>query len=418
MTASYRRVLTNGPFARMVIGHGLATLGQLQLTMAVGIDVLDRTNSGVWVSAAVALGFAPYVLFSAPAGVLADRHSRSTVLRTSIGIRVVTGSLTTAGLVLGWPIPLIVALAALTAVAATPSYPAVGAATPQLVQDRDLPAANSLATGVENTAWVAGPGLLGLVLLVGAPVAGGGVAATACFALALIGLGRTRTPVPARDRPAAAATDGGLLGGVRVIAADSRIRAALVLAIINNMLYGYLVVALVLLGERAFRAGEQGIGWLNAAFAVGAFTSIAVAPRFGSGGREPRMLLIATVLFAATAVGAALAPGLGVAVVFILCAGLLTLVAEIVAVTLIQRLTPDAVTARVLGIYDTLAVAAIAVASGLAGVLSEAIGVRVALLLASAVTIGLTVVCVPALRTATLSLGSGGILSPAPEEEG
>lgn len=417
MTASYRRVLTTGPFVRMVLGHGLATLGQLQLTMAVGVDVLARTDSGVWVSAAVALGFAPYVLFSAPAGVLADRRSRSTVLRMSIGIRVVTGSLTTAGLVLGWPVPVIVALAALTAAAATPSYPALGAATPQLVQDGDLPAANSLATGVENTAWVAGPGLLGLVLLLGAPVAGGGVAATACFALGLVGLGRTSTPAPVRDGSAGQTADGGILGGAKVIAADGRIRAALVLAIINNLLYGYLVVALVLLGDRALQAGEQGIGWLNAAFAAGAFTSIAVAPRLGSGGREPRVLLLATVLFSATAVGAALSPGLGVAVAFVFCAGLLTLVAEIVAVTLIQRLTPDAVTARVLGIYDTLAVAAIAVASGLAGVLSEAIGVRAALLLAGGVTTALTVTCVPALRAATLSLGSGSILGPVPEED-
>jgi hypothetical protein len=47
MSASYRRALTTGPFLRLLAGHGIATLGQLQLTMAVGVYVLARTDSGV-----------------------------------------------------------------------------------------------------------------------------------------------------------------------------------------------------------------------------------------------------------------------------------------------------------------------------------------------------------------------------------
>ena len=78
----------------------------------------------------------------------ADRHRRSSVLRWSISARIVTGSLTTAGLILDCPVPLVILLAALTAVVATPSYPALAAATPQVISDQDLPAANSLATGV------------------------------------------------------------------------------------------------------------------------------------------------------------------------------------------------------------------------------------------------------------------------------
>ncbi len=401
MSASYRRALTTGPFLRLLAGHGIATLGQLQLTMAVGVYVLARTDSGVWVSAAVALGFAPYVLFSTSAGVLADRHRRSTVLRWSISVRVVTGSTTTLGLVLGWPVQMVIALAALTAIVATPSYPALAAATPQVVSDVDLPAANSLGSGIENAAWVAGPGLLGLVLLTGAPVSGGGLAATACFALALACLGRTRTAPPGRAGGGDDSFTEEVLEGVTAIRADRRISAALALAIVDNFLYGYLVVAIVLLGERTFDAGERGVGWLNTAFALGALASMLVTPRLAGAGREPRVLVVTLSLFVAVAAGAAIAPNLAAAVPMVFLAGMLTVIAEIVAVTLIQRLTPGAVTARVFGIYDTLAVGAIALGSALAGGLSDALGIAAALVLACLATLTLTAVCIPPLQSAT-----------------
>ncbi len=403
MSASYRRALTTGPFLRLLAGHGIATLGQLQLTMAVGVYVLARTDSGVWVSAAVALGFAPYVLFSTSAGVLADRHRRSTVMRWSISARVLTGSATTVGLILGWPVQVVIALAALTAIVATPSYPALAAATPQVVSDVDLPAANSLGSGVENAAWVAGPGLLGLVLLTGAPVSGGGLAATGCFALALVCLGRTRTAIPERAAAGDESFTDEVLEGARAIGADRRISAALALAIVDNFLYGYLVVALVLLGQRTFDAGDRGVGWLNAAFAVGAFASMLVTPRLAGAGREPRVLVVSLLLFVACAAGAALAPGLVVAIPMVFLAGMLTLIAEIVAVTLIQRLTPESVTARVFGIYDTLAVGAIALGSALAGGLSDAMGITGALVLACLMTLVLTAVCIAPLQSATRS---------------
>ena len=72
-----------------------------------------------------------------------------------------------AGLLLGWPVPVLVVVTAVAAVLATPSYPALAAATPECVADEQLPPANTLVTGVENAAWIAGPGALGVVVLAG-----------------------------------------------------------------------------------------------------------------------------------------------------------------------------------------------------------------------------------------------------------
>jgi hypothetical protein len=57
----------------------------------------------------------------------------------------------------------------------------------------------------------------------------------------------------------------------------------------------------------------------------------------------------------------------------------------------------------VFGIYDTLAVGAIALGSALAGGLSDAMGITGALVLACLMTLVLTAVCIAPLQSATRS---------------
>ncbi len=428
MAASYRQALAVRPFRRILGAHALATLGQLQLTMAVAVDAQARTSSGIWLSIAVALGFAPYVLFSYGAGILADRRSRSQVLRASIAVRVATGTLTALAVVSGAPVPWVIAAAVLTAVAATPAYPALAAVTAQVIPSGQLPAANSLATGVENAAWVAGPGVLGVVLLTGAPVWGGCLAAVACFTVGLTVLGNTRTPAPTRapagfpasaQEPQAGQRGGHpaerpvrlreeVTAGVRAVVGESRVLTAFVIAMLDNFIYGYLVVALVLVGTDALGMAEAGIGVLTTAFAVGALASFAVNQRLADPGREVAVLVIGMLGFAAVTAGVALAGSLPVVTALVALAGLLTLVVEVVAVTLIQRSAPQGVAARVFGLYDTVAVALIALGSALAGVLSDTVGLADGMLAVASLTAVLTVGCAAAMTH------SSGTILPTP----
>lgn len=375
---SYRRALTNVSFVRMLGAHGVGSLGQLQLTMAVAVYALERTTSGLWLAVALSLGFAPYIAFSTTAGLLADRCRRSAVLRWSLTTRIATGMLVALGLWLQWPLAVVVALAAITATLATPSYPALAAATPQLVEDRDLSAANGLATGIENATWVAGPGLLGLVLLTGAPIAGGGLAGVVCFGLAALCLGRTKTP---RTTRLADTDKNGFFGGVREVRANPRIRVLLGLAIIDNALYGYITVAIVLVGGSLLGTVNEGVGWLQTAFAVGAFLSMALAANLRADHGVPRVLIFVAG-FVVSGVALVLSRSLPIAVLAVLFAGMFTVIAEVAAVTGIQRAVADETAARVFGLYDTLAVGAIGVGTLISGWLSELVGVRMGLFIA------------------------------------
>ena len=285
---TFRSSLRHRDFRVLLGAHGVGTIAQLVLTLAVGIEVLDRTTSSVWVSVTVALGFAPYVLFSGYAGLIADRWSRSVVLTWSFGGRTGCALLLTVGLWLGWPPPLLVLAAAAAAVLATPSYPALAAATPECVPDEQLPAANALVTGMENVTWIAGPGVLGLILLSGQGPLMATVVAGLLFGVAAWLAGQVRLPRPARP-DAASSSAAELLDGIRVVATRPKVRRPMTVALIDNFLYGYLVVAMVVLAEQLL-GGAEAIGWLNSGLSAGALGAMVVVNRL-AGTRRPASVL-------------------------------------------------------------------------------------------------------------------------------
>ncbi|MGS0685891.1 MFS transporter [Nakamurella sp. GG22] len=282
---TFRSALRERRFGLLLAGHGSGTVAQLVLTLAVGIEVLARTSSGVWVSLTVALGFAPYVVFSGYAGLLADRYSRSLVLTVSFVSRAACAVLLAAALLAHWPVPVLVAVAAGTAVLATPSYPALAAATPECIADEQLPAANALVTGVENATWIAGPGVLGLLLLSGSGPALATVVAAVLFVVAAALSARVRLPRPAVVPVSASA----LLDGLRLVALRASVRRPMTVAVIDNFLYGYLVVAMVLLAERVL-GGTGTVGWLNAGLSIGALGAMAVVNRMAAHTRPAPLL--------------------------------------------------------------------------------------------------------------------------------
>ena len=369
---TFGSALRHRDFRILLLGHGAGTIAQLMMTLAVGIEVLDRTSSSLWVSVTVALGFVPYVVFSGYAGVLADRWSRSVVLFWSFATRSVCAAAVAAGLMGGWPVPVLIMVTAVAAILATPSYPALAAATPQCVPDEQLPPANALVTGVENAAWIAGPGAFGLVVLAGYGPMIATVSSTALFGVAAGLAARVNLP-----RPAGGAGDGGMLAelftGLRVVLTQGRVRRPMTVAVIDNFLYGYLVVALVLLAEREF-GGQQAVGWLNAGLSGGALAAMAVVNRLASHRRPALVLSAIMAAFALSSALIGLSGALPPAVVFVTLAGAATLIAEVIAVTLVQRVAPNEVVARVFGVYDQLNVGAIAVGSLLAGPLSDRLG--------------------------------------------
>lgn len=363
---TFRAALRSPSFRDLVLAHAAGTVAQLVLTLAVGLEVLVRTSSGPWLSVTVALGFAPYILFSGIAGVVADRWSRSAVVAWACAIRSVVAVVLAGGLAVGWSVEILVALAAVTAVAATASYPALAAATPECVPDHQLPAANALATGVENVSWIAGPGAFGLLVVIGLGPAAAVVACAGLFVLATGAAWHARLP----HRSHAAKTEWlrEAMAGLRVLVDEPAARRPMSTAVINNFLYGYLVVALVLLARSA---GPTMLGWLNAALTVGAVASMLVVNHLAGRRRASAVLSVVMAGYAGVVALLGVVGPNRAGIVLVALAGAGSLVAEVIAVTLLQRAVPGVVAARLFGVYDQLNVGAIAIGSLLAGPLAH-----------------------------------------------
>lgn len=371
-TTAYARVLRHRALLPMLVSHGMATVAQQMVVLAAGAFVLSRTDSPVWTSITVALGYAPYLL-SGHAGALADRHSRATVLRWSVLVRAVLTGILVAAMMSGWSTTAIVALIAALAVSATPGYPSLASAGVQCVDDADLPTANALTTGVENIAWVLGPGALGAVLLLGFGPAQAVAAAVVLFAVAGLVLLRVDLPLPASDEE----TPEGVWPVLRATARLPHIRAPMLIAVIDNLLYGFLVVALVLLV--AEHGSDRRLGTLTAALSIGAILSLTVVNHLGRR-RAALTLFGLTAVFAGSVMvlGISGASPLVVGVLAVGVAGLTTVLIEVLCVTELQRATPESTHGRVIGMYDVVAVGGVAAGSLLAGVAAGAVGVQVA----------------------------------------
>jgi MFS family permease len=388
---TFGSALRSAPFRHLVTSHAAGTVAQLVLTLAVGLEVLARTGSGPWTSVTVALGFAPYVLFSGVAGAVADRWSRSVVLAWSAGVRAAGAGLAAAGVAWSWPVPVLVTVTALAATAATPSYPALAAATPDLVPDAALPAANALVTGIENVAWIAGPGVFGVLLVAGLDTTAALAVCSALFALAWATAAAARLPRPTRRAHRGWGYES--VEGLRVLRGEPGTRRPMALAMVDNFLYGYLVVALVLLAEE--QGGADSVGRLNAALTLGALASLLVVNHL-TDRPHPERVLGAMIFCFIGAVGTlALAGPTPLGLVLVAVAGAATLVAEVVAVTVLQRVTGDDVAARLFGVYDQLNVGAIVVGSLLAGPLARWWGGATAMVSVAAACLVLTAVLNP-----------------------
>src|SRR5512135_1840598 len=79
-TAGNYAVLRNRDFLLYLIGRFIASLGQQMLTVAVGWELYERTHSALALGLVGLTQMVPMVLFTLPAGHVADNHDRKRII--------------------------------------------------------------------------------------------------------------------------------------------------------------------------------------------------------------------------------------------------------------------------------------------------------------------------------------------------
>lgn len=357
----YRDALRHHDFRLLVAGFLVDQVGSWAYNVVLIVWVYDRTHSTTWVAATTAAGWVPRLVWSPYAGVLADRYERTRVMITSALLSFVAMSGVTVVVAVGGPVTLALILAAVAASFATGYRPAAGALVPEIVGENELVPANAIFGGLESLVVVLGPGIGGLLLLIGSPTAGIALNALSFLAAALI-VARLHV----RSRGGAAVHGESTLVQLRAgAAALLRERTALVLVIfccLDSAVYAASTVIYVPLSER-LGTGSTGYSYLIAGASLGGVLIAALANRFSASQRLAPVILAGMLMLALpfAVVAAVHSPLLAFALQMVSGAGMV--IVDVLAVTALQRDLPREVLSRVFGIFESAVPASLLAAS-------------------------------------------------------
>ena len=373
------RVAESGPLRRVLASYLAFHIAEFSTWVAILLYAYETTGP-TSVGFVALLQLVPAALVATPAAALGDRYPRERVLLGGYLVQAVAMLATGTAMLAGLPVPVVYAAAAVAASSLVLTRPTQSALLPSLARTPDeLTASNAAAGVVEGFGVLLGPLIAAVVLTqasIGAVflIAGAALVAAALGTLGLRPTGglaamqhlEAELPgVPHDD-----AADPSFLAGLRTVAADADARLVVGLLTARMLIVGCADVLFVLLALELLGMGAPGAGVLNAALGAGIVVGGAVA--FAVIGRSG--------LASAAAVGAAawaLAIGLvgitalpNLAPILIVVGGAGLTVVDVAGRTILQRTVRDEVLARVFGIQEGLAMAALAAGSILVSVVA------------------------------------------------
>lgn len=402
-TPGYRALFRNRDYRLLFGGLAISMTGSWAYNVALVVFVFDVTHSAGWVAAASISRFLAALVASPFGGLLADRVER---IRLMVGLDllclVVQGLLAVVA-ALDWPVGVALVLVAVTSVASRAYDPAARAATPAVVGEDHLAAANSLQSVVENLSLVVGPAIGGVLVLFGSPAMVFAINA-ASFGVSAVLVGRMAT----RSRPGDI-TEGGAAGtlrqmaaGVRAFAGSSTVILLAGFSILASFIYGTDTVLFVVVSKDLLGTGSEGFGYLLGALGIGGIIMAAFMNRVAASRNLGAIKVVGMVVYCLPTAFLPLVHAPIVAALLEAVRGAGTIVVDVLAITAMQRMvSPDRV-ARVFGVFFALVLAAISLGALVASVLLGLLGLDATLLVMGLAIPALAVIAYPAIRALDL----------------
>jgi len=353
----------------------LATLGSgigtWLAAIALVVDIFDRTGSGAWVSALLIADFMPGILIGLLLGSLIDRLPRRGLMVAADVVRL--------GVFCYLPFAhsaaAIVAAAAVVGLANGFFMPAVWAGMPNLVDDAELPFANSLFQTTDNLTWAIGPLIGGGLVAGSSPHLAYWINAVTFLASAVL---VSRIPASALQSSRALSrghfTD--LADGFRAVLHSRALLAVLVAWTIWSFGGAGINVGEVVLAKVTFHSGAFGFGFLAASAGLGLLLGSALVPpvieRRGVGSVYALTIGLQAFGFGAAAVS----PNVWVAGACVVVAGLGNGASVVCNGLLVQRGAPDQLRGRVFTLIMSVNSAARGIGMACAGLAVDAFGAR------------------------------------------
>ena len=349
-------------------------------TVALGI-VAYNDGGAVALGLVGLLRMVPAALLAPLLSPFADRGRRERVLVVVSTLRGLVTAVAALTVALSGPVLVVYALAVLSTIAATLFRPAHSALLPTLCRTgHELASANVVRGLLDSVATLVGP-LLAAVLLAFTDVSVVfAVAAAASFWAAALLL-RVRYDAP--PRPAAPRRPDLVkesVEGIRAVAQNRDLLLILGLAAAQSLTRGALTVFSVVVAIELLGTGDPGVGALMAAVGVGAVIGSLAASFLVGTARLGRWFALGVALWGLPLALIGVFPQETAALCLLAFVGIGNALIDVAGFTLIGRLAPDAVLARVFGVLESMVAVSIGVGAILASTVIEWFGIEAALI--------------------------------------
>jgi MFS family permease len=367
-------------YRRFFVGQIVSLSGTWMQTVAALWLVLELTGSGVAVGLTTALQFLPMLLFAAWGGVLADRFEKRRLLIATQLLMALPAlglfAVTSAGVETPWMVYLAVfAMGAVNAI----DFPARQSFVIEMVGPDRVVNAVSLNSVIVQSARIAGPALAGVLIAT--------VGVAPCFAVNFLSFGAMIVALWGMDGarlrtgPRVGRQRGAVRAGLRYVRATPELAVPLALmALVGTLGFNFQVV-LPLLARFSFDGGAGAYAALVSAMGVGSVAGALVTGAYGRTG--PRLIVGAAFAFGATALLAAIAPGLIVEVVALTALGAASVTFAATINSSLQLAVAPQMRGRVMALYAVVFAGSTPIGAPLTGWLAQAYDPRAALLLAA-----------------------------------
>jgi MFS family permease len=337
-------VLRNRDVALYLVGRFVASLGQQMLTVAVGWELYERTHSALALGLVGLTQMLPMVLFTLPAGHVADNHERKRIIVlmnfvvacASLGLTLISA--------LGAHVFWIYLCLFMAGTARTFLWPASSAFLPHLVSRRDFSRAVAWSSGSFQLSSVAGPAAGGALIALthhAAPVYAFNAAA-ALICLTLISFVRRSHTVAVKEKMTASS----LVVGFRFVFANPIILGTITLDLFAVLLGGATAL-LPIYAKDILAVGPSGLGLLQAALPTGSLLCALVLAHRPPLQRAGRTMLLAVAGFGVATVAFGFSRWFWFSFLMLFVGGAMDNISVVVRHTLVQLLTPDEKRGRV-----------------------------------------------------------------------
>ena len=337
-------VLRNRDVVLYLIGRLIASLGQQMLTVAVGWELYERTHSALALGLVGLTQMLPMVLFTLPAGHVADNHDRKRIIILTNSVIACASLGLTLTSALGANVFWIYFCLFAAGTARTFLWPANSAFLPHLVSRQDFSRAVTWSSGSFQLSSVAGPAIGGALIALthhAAPVYAFNAAA-ALICLTLISLVRRRHTVAVKEKMTAR----NLVVGFKFVFASPIILGTITLDLFAVLLGGATAL-LPVYAKDILKAGPTGLGVLQAALPAGSLLCALILAHRQPLQKAGRAMLLAVAGFGLATIAFGFSHWFWLSLLMLFICGAMDNVSVVVRHTLVQLLTPDEKRGRV-----------------------------------------------------------------------